>query len=87
MEEHGGKHRQSSSAEMILRGIGGRGELGLSAIDRRRCDSTERWRGLWAASIWVAESPAEGALSSGGGRPHRPDWADAVVSRYELNIH
>ena len=31
-----------------------------------------------AASSWVAKSPAEGALSSGGGRPHRPDRADAV---------
>ena len=33
---------------------------------------------FWAASSWVAEFPAEGALSSGGGRPHRPDRADAV---------
>ena len=31
-----------------------------------------------AARGWVAKLPAEGALSSGGGRPHRPDWVDAV---------
>ena len=30
---------------------------------------------LWAASSWVAELPAEGALSS---RPHRLGRADAV---------
>ena len=30
---------------------------------------------LWAASSWVAELPAEGALSS---RPHRLGWAGAV---------
>ena len=31
-----------------------------------------------AASSWLAKLPAEGALSSGGGRPHRLDRPDAV---------
>ena len=35
-------------------------------------------KAFWAASSWVAELPAEGALSSGGGRPHLPDRANAV---------
>ena len=33
---------------------------------------------FWVASSRAAELPAEGAPSSGGGRPSRPDWADAV---------
>ena len=35
-------------------------------------------KAFWAASSWVAELPAEGALSSGGSRPHRPVRANAV---------
>ena len=60
MEEHGGKRCQSSSVEMILQGIGGRGELGLYTINRRRCDSTERWR------VLLGSQQLGGRIASGG---------------------